>query len=54
MFKKSGFGVIRQKGLMEIIAILLIFLGHIWVDASQGILPVVLVKLKELFALTYF
>jgi len=39
---------------MEIIAILLIFLAHIWVDASQGILPVVLVELKELFSLTYF
>jgi len=39
---------------MEKIPILLILLGHIWVDASQGILPVVLVKLKELFALTYF
>jgi FSR family fosmidomycin resistance protein-like MFS transporter len=39
---------------MEKIPILLILLGHIWVDASQGILPVILVKLKELFALTYF
>ncbi len=39
---------------METIAILLIFLAHIWVDASQGILPVVLVELKELFSLTYF
>ncbi len=39
---------------MEKIPILLIFLGHVWVDASQGILPVVLVRLKELFALTYF
>lgn len=39
---------------MEIIAILLIFLGHVWVDASQGILPVVLVELKGLFSLTYF
>ena len=39
---------------MEKIPILLILLGHTWVDAFQGILPVVLVKLKELFALTYF
>ena len=29
-------------------------MGHVWVDASQAILPVVLVKLKELFALSYF
>ena len=34
--------------------LLLIFLGHVWVDASQGILPVVLPKLKEVFALDYF
>ena len=33
---------------------LLMFLGHIWVDASQGILPVVLPKLKEALALSYF
>ena len=39
---------------MEIIPILLMFLGHIWVDASQGILPVVLTQLKELFSLNYF
>jgi len=30
------------------------FLGHMWVDASQGILPVALVKLKEAFTLSYF
>ena len=30
------------------------FLGHIWVDASQGILPVALTQLKELFSLNYF
>jgi FSR family fosmidomycin resistance protein-like MFS transporter len=30
------------------------FLGHIWVDASQGILPVVLPKLKEALDLNYF
>jgi len=30
------------------------FLGHVWVDASQAILPVALVKLKELFSLSYF
>jgi len=39
---------------MEKIPLLLIFLGHVWVDTSQGILPVVLTKLKELFALNYF
>ncbi|PKN24823.1 MAG: hypothetical protein CVU64_21280 [Deltaproteobacteria bacterium HGW-Deltaproteobacteria-21] len=38
---------------MEKIPILLIFLGHVWVDASQGILPIALVKLKDVFALTY-
>jgi len=30
------------------------FLGHVWVDTSQAILPVALVKLKELFSLSYF
>ena len=30
------------------------FLGHIWVDASQGILPIVLPNLKEALALSYF
>ncbi|MFC1868487.1 MFS transporter [Thermodesulfobacteriota bacterium] len=39
---------------MEKIPILLIALGHVWVDASQGILPVALTKFKELFALNYF
>jgi len=39
---------------MEKIPLLLLFIGHIWVDASQGILPVALVKLKEIFALSYF
>jgi len=39
---------------MEKIPLLLMFLGHIWVDASQGILPVVLPKLKEALALSYF
>ena len=39
---------------MEKIPLLLIFIGHIWVDTSQGILPVVLAKLKEMFALNYF
>jgi len=39
---------------MQKIPLLLIFLGHVWVDTSQGILPVVLVKLKELFSLNYF
>ncbi|MFH1480721.1 MAG: MFS transporter [Pseudomonadota bacterium] len=39
---------------MEKIPLLLMFLGHVCVDASQGILPVALVKLKDLFALSYF
>ncbi len=39
---------------MEKIPILLIFLGHVCVDTSQGILPVALIKLKELFALSFF
>ncbi len=39
---------------MQKIPLLLLFLGHVWVDASQAIMPVALVKLKELFALTYF
>ena len=32
----------------------MIFLGHVWVDAAQNILPVVAPKLKELFSLSYF
>ena len=39
---------------MQKIPLLILFLGHIWVDASQAILPVALVKLKELFFLSYF
>jgi FSR family fosmidomycin resistance protein-like MFS transporter len=39
---------------MEKIPLLLMFLGHIWVDTSQGILPIVLPKLKEALALNYF
>ena len=39
---------------MEKLPILLMFLGHIWVDTSQGILPIVLPKLKEALALNYF
>ena len=39
---------------MKKIPLLLLFLGHVWVDASQAILPVALVKLKELFSLSYF
>ncbi len=39
---------------MQTIPLLLLFLGHLWVDASQAILPVALVKLKELFSLSYF
>jgi FSR family fosmidomycin resistance protein-like MFS transporter len=38
---------------MEKIPILLIFLAHLWVDASQGVLPVALVMLKETFSLSY-
>lgn len=38
---------------MQKIPILLMFLGHIWVDISQGTLPVVLPKLKEVFELSY-
>ena len=39
---------------MQKIPLLLLFVGHVWVDASQAILPVALVKLKELFSLSYF
>jgi MFS transporter, FSR family, fosmidomycin resistance protein len=39
---------------MEKIPVLLMFLGHVWVDTSQGILPVVLPMLKDVFALNYF
>jgi len=39
---------------MQTTPILLLFLGHVWVDASQAILPVALVRLKELFSLSYF
>jgi hypothetical protein len=46
---------------MQKIPLLLLFVGHVWVDASQAwvdasqaILPVALVKLKELFYLSYF
>ncbi len=39
---------------MPTIPILLLFLGHVFVDASQGILPVVVTKQKELFDLSYF
>ncbi|MBN1104892.1 MAG: MFS transporter [Deltaproteobacteria bacterium] len=38
---------------MERIPILLIFLAHLWVDASQGILPVALALLRETFSLSY-
>ena len=39
---------------MHKVPILLIFLGHMFIDASQGILPVVVAKQKELFDLSYF
>ncbi len=32
----------------------MLFLSHLWVDASQNILPVVAPKLREVFALSYF
>jgi hypothetical protein len=31
---------------MQKIPLLLLFVGHVWVDASQAILPVALVKLR--------
>lgn len=39
---------------MQTIPILLMFLGHVWVDASQAILPVAMAELKGLFSLSYF
>jgi len=39
---------------MKKIPLLLLFLGHVWVDASQAILPVALVKRNELISLNYF
>lgn len=39
---------------MDKIPLLLMFFGHVAVDASQGILPVVAARLKELFDLSYF
>lgn len=39
---------------MQTLPLLLLFLGHTMVDTSQGILPVVVAKLKELFQLSYF
>ena len=36
------------------IALLLLFLGHVAVDASQGTLPVVVTQLKSVFELNYF
>ena len=39
---------------MEKIPLLLLFLGHMTVDASQGILPVVVAKMKGVFELSYF
>lgn len=38
---------------MEKIPLLLMFLGHMAVDAFQGTLPVVMAKLKEVFGLSY-
>jgi FSR family fosmidomycin resistance protein-like MFS transporter len=39
---------------MEIVPLLLMFLGHVAVDTSQGTLPVVVAKLKDVFQLSYF
>lgn len=39
---------------MEKIPLLLMFLGHVTVDATQGTLPVIMAKLKEVFQLSYF
>lgn len=39
---------------MERLPLLLLFLSHVCVDASQGILPVAAAKLKSLFSLDYF
>ena len=39
---------------MEKIPLLLLFLGHVAVDTSQGTLPVVVAKLKDVFQLSYF
>lgn len=33
--------------------ILLMFLGHVWVDTSQGVLPIMLTQFKDKFDLTY-
>jgi MFS family permease len=38
---------------MEKIPLLILFFGHVWVDAAQGILPIALIKLKEVFTLSY-
>jgi MFS transporter, FSR family, fosmidomycin resistance protein len=39
---------------MEKIPLFLLFIGHLAVDASQGTLPVVMAKLREVFGLSYF
>lgn len=39
---------------MEKIPLLLIFIGHVIVDSSQGILPVVVARFKDVFELSYF
>ena len=33
--------------------ILLMFLGHVWVDTTQGVLPIVLTQFKDIFHLSY-
>ena len=39
---------------MEFVPVFLMFLGHVFVDTSQGTLPIVLTRLKEVFDLNYF
>jgi FSR family fosmidomycin resistance protein-like MFS transporter len=43
-----------RNARMQTLPLFLLFLGHVMVDTSQGILPVVVAKLKELFNLSYF
>jgi FSR family fosmidomycin resistance protein-like MFS transporter len=39
---------------MEFGPVFLMFLGHVFVDTSQGTLPIVLTRLKDVFELNYF
>ncbi|MBW2609465.1 MAG: MFS transporter [Deltaproteobacteria bacterium] len=38
---------------MEKLPIIILFLSHLWVDGSLGILPVIIAKMKEVFGLSY-